>query len=82
MKFRIGKIELLSSPVEYVRSRVQLFGCSYISLEDEVILKLCDLPRHDEDPFDGLIIATAMTLSVPILGKDEAFKQYPVDLIW
>ena len=74
-------MELLSSPLEHIRSRVQLFGFSYVSLEDEAILKLCDLPRHHGDPFDGLIIATAMTLSIPILGKDEAFRQYPVDLI-
>ena len=75
-------MKLLSSPVEYVRSRVRLFGFSYISLEDEVILKLCDLPRHHGDPFDGIIIATAMSLSVPLLGKERASGQYPIDLIW
>jgi PIN domain nuclease of toxin-antitoxin system len=82
LKYRIGKMELPSSPVEYVSSRVQLFGFNYISLEDEVILRLCDLPQHHRDPFDGLIIATALILNIPILGKDSAFKQYPVDLIW
>jgi PIN domain nuclease of toxin-antitoxin system len=82
LKFRIGKMELPSPPVEYVSSRVQLFGFHYLTLEDDVILKLGDLPRHHRDPFDGLIIATALTLHIPILGKDEAFKQYPVDLIW
>ena len=30
-------MELLSSPVEHVRSRVQLFGFNYVSLEDEVM---------------------------------------------
>ena len=45
-------MELLSSPVEYVRSRVQLFGFSYVSLEDEVFLKVCDLPRHHGAPFE------------------------------
>ncbi|MDB4690087.1 type II toxin-antitoxin system VapC family toxin [Verrucomicrobia bacterium] len=81
LKFRIGKIELPYSPVEYVRSRVRLFGFNYISLEDEVILKLCDLPRHHGDPFDGIIIATAMTLNIPILGIDETLRQHPIDLI-
>ena len=46
-------MELPYSPVEYVRSRVQLFGFSYVSLEDEVFLKVCDLPRHHGAPFDG-----------------------------
>jgi PIN domain nuclease of toxin-antitoxin system len=52
LKFRIGKMELPYSPVEYVRSRVQLFGFSYVSLEDEVFLKVCDLPRHHGAPFE------------------------------
>ena len=52
LKFRIGKMELQSSPVEYVRLKVQLFGFSYVYLEDEAILKLCDLPRHNGDPFE------------------------------
>lgn len=43
-------MELLSSPVEHIRSRVQLFGFSYVSLEDEAILKLCDLPRNHGEP--------------------------------
>jgi len=46
-------MELQSSPVEYVRLKVQLFGFSYVYLEDEAILKLCDLPRHRGAPFDG-----------------------------
>ena len=45
-------MELQSSPVEYVRLKVQLFGFSYVYLEDEAILKLCDLPRHHGDPFE------------------------------
>ena len=82
LKYRIGKMELPSTPVEYVSSRVQLFGFNYIQLEDEDILNLCKLHVHHRDPFDGLIIATAQRLQIPILGKDEAFKQYLVELIW
>ncbi|MDC0325705.1 type II toxin-antitoxin system VapC family toxin [bacterium] len=82
LKYRIGKMELPASPVEYVSSRVQLFGFNYIQLEDEDILNFCNLHMHHRDPFDGLIIATAQRLQIPILGKDDAFKQYPVDLIW
>ena len=82
LKYRIGKMELHYSPVEYVSSRVRLFGFNYIQLDDQVILNLCKLPMHHRDPFDGLIIATAQRLQVPILGKDDAFRQYPVELIW
>ena len=56
LKFRIEKMKLLSSPVECISSRLQLFGFSCVYLEDEAILKLCDLPRHRGAPFDGLMM--------------------------
>ena len=43
-------MELLSLPVEYIRSRVQLSGFNYVSLKDEDFLKVRDLPRHHGDP--------------------------------
>ncbi len=82
LKFRIGKIKLPSAPVEYVHSRVRIFGFDYVPLDDQVILNFCNLPFLHKDPFDGLIIAVANNLQIPILGKDEQFKQYPIDLIW
>ena len=44
--------------------------------------------REDDDGDETTMVtktthyATAMTLNVPLLGKDKAFRQYPVDLIW
>jgi len=29
-----------------------------------------------------LLIATALTLKVPILSADEAFRRYPVEVLW
>ena len=55
-KFSIGKMQLLSSPVECISSRVRLFGVNYVSLKDEVFFKVCGLPRHHGNPFDGLIM--------------------------
>ena len=40
------------------------------------------LPRHHRDPFDRLLIAQALDLKVPILGKDPAFDLYGVQRIW
>jgi PIN domain nuclease of toxin-antitoxin system len=45
-------------------------------------LHLEALPAHHSDPFDRLLIAQAITESLPILTQDEKFRQYPVKVIW
>jgi len=41
-----------------------------------------NLQFHHKDPFDRIIIATAMALQVPIISKDEKFDKYEVERIW
>ena len=41
-----------------------------------------NLPLHHKDPFDRIIIATAMTLQVSIISNDEKFDKYEVERIW
>jgi PIN domain nuclease of toxin-antitoxin system len=43
---------------------------------------LADFPFHHQDPFDRLIIAQAEALDIPVIGKDDAFEQYPIQTIW
>lgn len=40
------------------------------------------LPLHHRDPWDRLIIATALNEDLTIVTKDRLFENYPVDLLW
>ena len=40
------------------------------------------LPFHHRDPFDRLIIATAMVENLPIVTQDSQFAAYSIDVIW
>ena len=40
------------------------------------------LPFHHRDPFDRLIIATAMVENLPIITQDSQFAAYPIEVIW
>lgn len=40
------------------------------------------LPRHHRDPFDRLLIAQALDLSIPIVSNDRIFDIYGVQRIW
>jgi PIN domain nuclease of toxin-antitoxin system len=45
--------------------------------------RLFSLPKHHGDPFDRMIIATALVENIPLIGSDQQFKQYRgLRVIW
>ena len=40
------------------------------------------LPRHHRDPFDRLLIATAVTEKLALVSCDRAFERYRVPVVW
>jgi PIN domain nuclease of toxin-antitoxin system len=51
-------------------------------LSDAVLYQSTELPMHHKDPFDRMIIATAQSMSLPLLSKDRILADYDVELIW
>jgi PIN domain nuclease of toxin-antitoxin system len=46
-------------------------------------LRLFGLPNHHSDPFDRILIATALAEDVAIVAKDREFQKYKgLRLIW
>ena len=40
------------------------------------------LPWHHKDPFDRMLIATAITHGLQLVSPDAAFIHYPVRVFW
>lgn len=40
------------------------------------------LPLHHRDPFDRILIATAIAENIYLMSADEQFRRYDVNLIW
>jgi PIN domain nuclease of toxin-antitoxin system len=40
------------------------------------------LPKHHRDPFDRLIVATALEEKLAVVSADRAFKRYGVSVVW
>ena len=56
---------------------------SALPFRSEHAYKLFSLPAHHRDPFDRMIIATALVENIPIVGSDRKFSDYSgVKLIW
>ena len=47
-----------------------------IPFEPRYAMRMFDLPLHHRDPFDRMLIATALSEDVPIVGGDSEFKRY------
>lgn len=82
IKIKTGKLNALGSSVAYLRDEIQNYSMALLPIRYEHILQLEALPVHHSDPFDRLLIAQAITESLPILTRDEKFSLYPVKVLW
>jgi PIN domain nuclease of toxin-antitoxin system len=66
-----------------VHQAVQDLGLTVIAFEPPHAYRLFSLPMHHGDPFDRMIIATALVEDVPLIGGDRQFAHYKgLQAIW
>jgi PIN domain nuclease of toxin-antitoxin system len=81
IKARIEKITPASLIEDLSRTlRLQSFMELDITVAQAVAAGL--LPLHHKDPFDRLLVAQALSLSVPILSADRVLDRYQVERLW
>jgi PIN domain nuclease of toxin-antitoxin system len=56
-------------------------GFKVLSIDLQTAWKVKDLPAHHNDPFDRLIIATAIQEDLTLITHDEQFKLYGVKIL-
>jgi PIN domain nuclease of toxin-antitoxin system len=77
---RIGKLQLTRSECATVCSSASIL--SY-PLRRHHTDRLFDLPLHHNDPFDRLIISTALADGLPVVSRDRCFRKYKgLRVIW
>jgi PIN domain nuclease of toxin-antitoxin system len=73
LKQSIGKSSMNETDI---REAIRDLNLIVIPFEEEHAFELCHLPLHHRDPFDRMIIATALAENVPLIGADRMFKAY------
>jgi PIN domain nuclease of toxin-antitoxin system len=53
-----------------------------LNITPQHVAEVEKLPFHHRDPFDRIIIATAIVQNWNILSKDKEFSSYPVKVLW
>jgi PIN domain nuclease of toxin-antitoxin system len=81
IKQSIGKITLLF-PIEEMIENAHENQIDFIDVNIPIALKIRDLPDFHHDPFDRIIISTAIINDLTLISRDKIFNQYNVKMIF
>lgn len=80
VKNSVGKLKMTEANTHEAIRDLQL---TVISFEPRHAYRMFSLPLHHRDPFDRMIIATAVEEGVPLIGADRQFRRYRgLKVIW
>jgi PIN domain nuclease of toxin-antitoxin system len=79
VKSALGKLDITEAQTHQAIRDLRL---TVISLRPQDAFQFLSL-RQRSDPFDRMIVATALTEGIPLLGGDREFKMYRgIQVIW
>ena len=82
IKINLGKLKL-GDPLDVaVADELQANNLEVLSIEQDHIYGLSNLPPVHGDPFDRLLISQAIANNMTIVSADRHFSSYPVSIIW
>lgn len=79
IKQKVGKLSELDKEIGDLIALIKKDGFEILPIKNEHIVAYNDVPLfadQHKDPFDRLIIATAISENLPIISADEKFKLY------
>lgn len=82
IKQSLGKLKLAEPFESRLTQALHRNAIESLPIERSHLFRVSQLPFHHRDPFDRLIIATAMIENLPILTDDQRFAAYAVEVIW
>ena len=81
IKVSIGKITLLQPFGQLIPDQLQNNGIEVLPIELKHLSAMIELPFHNRDPFDRLIIAQGIAEGLPVISSDSNFRKYAVEVL-
>lgn len=81
IKTSIGKLDLKLSFNKLLKE-IAHSDLVILQIEDEYLKRLSKLPFLHKDPFDRLIVSTALVDKLTIITADENIQKYNVPWVW
>jgi PIN domain nuclease of toxin-antitoxin system len=82
LKHRLGKLPLPTPFGALFPSHLVAEDVHLLPLEASHIEPLTTLPLHHRDPFDRLLVATALVEGLTLVSADAAFDSYGISRLW
>jgi len=81
LKVNLGKLKLGFTFGELL-GKVNTSTIELLQIENEYLKRLSALPSIHKDPFDRLLIATALVENLTLITADNNIQKYNVSRIW
>ncbi|GMO17421.1 MAG: type II toxin-antitoxin system VapC family toxin [Termitinemataceae bacterium] len=81
IKIGLGKLRFPGNAAGFIRS-AQAWEITILPIETAHLTALESLPLIHRDPFDRLLVATALAEKMTLVSADENIRRYDVDLVW
>lgn len=82
IKASLGKLPLPEPPDNYISSRMANLNILPLDVKHYHSFVVYKLPLHHRDPFDRILIATAIAENIYLVSADPKFRRYDIDLLW
>lgn len=77
-----GQLELGGPPSRWVPEVRERFQVESLPLSESTAAVIETLPWHHRDPFDRMLIATAIAHGLQLVSPDTVFTRYTVRTFW
>ena len=81
IKNRIGKLPLKKGIAD-IFEKIEANGFGLLEVDRKYIEIYSAIPLIHRDPFDGIIVATAMAEQMTLITADEDIQKYDINWIW
>lgn len=81
IKLSLGKLQL-SLSLDELLNRIYSTDCTVLQIENSYLRTLLTLPFIHRDPFDRLIISTAICEGLTIMTADADVQKYNAKWVW
>lgn len=81
-KWSRGQLVLPAPPSQWIPEARERFNLESLPLSESTATLVETLPWHHKDPFDRMLIATAIAHGLVLVSPDGAFAPYPVRTFW
>ncbi|MBU7585308.1 MAG: type II toxin-antitoxin system VapC family toxin [Nostoc sp. TH1S01] len=82
IKVSIGKYQIPESFATWIERQIQVNELEILPIKVFHTAAIVNLPFHHKDPFDRLLIAQALTETIPIISADAVLDNYAVTRYW